>query len=71
MGNEPIVTLTPITVTRRQAADLLLCVRFAQEHGGGDNLHDLPPLDALYGLERMMLAVLERIRDLEARRSHA
>jgi hypothetical protein len=57
---------TNLHIRLDQASGLLQCVRFAQEAGGGDNLHDLPTLDRLFGLERMLQAAVERLRDKAA-----
>jgi hypothetical protein len=43
-------------------------LRDAYEHV--DARHSLPDSQAMHGLETMLLAALERIRDLEYRRSH-
>jgi hypothetical protein len=65
---------TNLHVTERQARDLLRCVRYstmlrdAYEHV--DARHSLPTDAEMRGLESMLLAALERIRDLEYRRSH-
>lgn len=67
------MSVTPVTLTARQAGDLLKCVRYssmlrdAYEHVNAQ--HSLPSDGELRGLEQMLLAALERIRDLETRRA--
>lgn len=62
---------TNLHVTRRQATNLLKCVRYATllrgayEHVHAD--HSLPTDEELHGLETLLLAGLERIRELEVR----
>lgn len=63
---------TNMHVNRRQATGLLKCVRYskmlrdAYEHV--EATHSLPTEEELHGLETMLLAALERIRDKEAAR---
>ena len=60
---------TNMHVNRRQATGLLKCVRYsvmlrdAYEHVEAN--HSLPYEEELRGLESMLLAALERIRDKE------
>jgi xanthine dehydrogenase iron-sulfur cluster and FAD-binding subunit A len=62
---------TNLHVTEAQARNLLRCVRYADilrdayEHV--DAKHTLPSHDAIRGLDAMLCAALERIRDLEQR----
>ena len=60
------MTVTNLHVRADQATGLLKCVQFAQEAGGGDNMHDLPSLDRLYGLETMLRAAVDRLREKAA-----
>lgn len=55
---------TNLHATRPQLETLLRCVRLAR----GDRV-DVPAEERLYGAEQMLLAALERIRDLDAKRA--
>lgn len=61
---------TNMHVNERQARDLLRCVRYAGvlRHAYDDvgAEHTLPDDPAIRGLEHMLLAALERIRDRES-----
>lgn len=61
---------TNMHVTRDQASSMLKAVRFAiGTHDDQYHAPSLPTLTELRGNESMLLAALERIRDLEARRA--
>jgi hypothetical protein len=65
---------TNLHVTARQAGSMLKAVRFTMLMrnliaAAGAPVDALPELHELKGNETMLLAALERIRDLEARRA--
>ena len=65
---------TNLHVTAKQAGSLLKCVRFTilmrdAVISTGGTASALPDLHELKGNETMLLAALERVRDLEARRA--
>lgn len=61
---------TNLHVTEKQARDLLRCVRYAHvlrlKHDDLGIENTLPDDQHMHGLEQMLLAALERIRDREA-----
>lgn len=64
---------TNLHVTERQARDLLRCVRYADmlrdAYKAVDATNSLPDHARTRGLEAMLLSALDRIRELEQRRS--
>lgn len=63
---------TNMHVNDRQAVDLLKCVRYSimlrDAYESVEAQHSLPDENELRGLETMLLAALERIRDRKALR---
>lgn len=61
--------MTNMHVNRRQATGLLKCVRYSimlrDAYETVDAAHSLPSEEELHGLESMLTAALERIRDKE------